>query len=408
MNETKTQIETSASDTSIGFDYQFYQFFYLLLDLRHGQAIGIEVKDDVHIDLADGSVVLMQTKHTLQTNISGDSKNLTERDVDLWKTLSNWSKIIIEQQDGKNFLKKATFILSTNKNTDTTPFIKKLTELKNAIITAKEFKEYVKQLKTDTKSEKIQKYMEKFLSLKSELFSLFYPRIKFESTDEDLIQSIKRRLLEKIPIPERIDDVYRALHSELRDTNYLNTKAGTRNVYTFEDYMRRFGKCYKVGISLKLPMRELSYVLPDNPEDQLFVRQLVDIGDLDEKEKELIIEYTTYMLQMLNNMKEWDRAGDFLSSDRERLNRTSSFIHQTQFKQVYRTIKQEIKKGKTINELDDEIKAGALNLLDEMRKQVLKFEDTDFTPELSHGHFYLLTEEGRIGWHLDWENRYKL
>jgi len=76
---------TSASDTSIGFDYQFYYYLYLILDLRHGDKIGIELKDDIHIEKSDNTLILIQTKHTIQTNSGGNTINLTERDNDLWK-----------------------------------------------------------------------------------------------------------------------------------------------------------------------------------------------------------------------------------------------------------------------------------------------------------------------------------
>jgi len=67
MNESNRHEITSAAKTEIGFDYQFYYYFYLILDLRHGEKIGIEVKDDIHIDCADGDSILIQVKHTLQT-----------------------------------------------------------------------------------------------------------------------------------------------------------------------------------------------------------------------------------------------------------------------------------------------------------------------------------------------------
>lgn len=111
---------TSADDKSIGFDYQFYYFFYALLDLRHGEKVGIEVKDDVHIDLANGTTILIHAKHTLQQTKDGSSINLTERDKDLWKTLSNWTKLILKQDNPENFTKNTRFQLITNKGMVTT------------------------------------------------------------------------------------------------------------------------------------------------------------------------------------------------------------------------------------------------------------------------------------------------
>jgi len=78
----------------IGFDYQFYYFIFLLLQLELGETIGYEVKDDIHIQKPDGKIVLMQAKHAVQTNADGKRANLTPLDEDMWKTLSIWSKAI--------------------------------------------------------------------------------------------------------------------------------------------------------------------------------------------------------------------------------------------------------------------------------------------------------------------------
>ncbi|WP_286897453.1 MULTISPECIES: hypothetical protein [Sphingobacterium] len=406
MSITKTQKDSSASDTSIGFDYQFYYFFFLLLDLRHGEKIGLEEKDDVHVELANGSIILIQTKHSLQLNASGDIINLTERDKDLWKTLFNWSKIIEEQTDPIAYLKQTTFLISTNKNGTNNPFILELLKAQNGEIKTKEFKEYLKSLSTNTSDLEIRSFIDRFRGLKSQIFNSFISKIGFELNQDDLISKIKRRLLEKIHISERIEDVYRNLHSELRDTNYFNVKKGEKNVISFEDFNIKFAKCFKVAISTKLPIRELPFILPDNPEHQHFIKQLIDIGDISESDKDEIIAYTTQMLQLLNNLKDWEENGDFLSSDREKLNKETILIQKNSFRATYRTIKKKIEQGFTISDLDDEIKTSALSLLDEMRKQILQFDETLFSMELSNGHFYLLTEEKGIGWHIDWKNRY--
>lgn len=406
MHTSKTQQATSAADTSIGFDYQFYHFFLLLLDLRHGEKIGIEEKDDVHVDLADGSQFLIQTKHTVQQNAAGESINLTERDKDLWKTLSNWSKVIAEQSDAKTFLLKTTFQLATNKQAIKNPFILKLIQLQNGDIKTKDFKNYLKELAKGTTDEGIKTYIETFKALPADQLALFAKMIGFELNHDDLISRIKKRLLEKIHIRERVEDVYRNLHSELRDTNYLNVKAGVRNIISFEGFNKKFGKCFRVAISTKLPIRDLPYILPDNPEHQLFVRQLIDIGDISAASKDAIIAYTTQMLQLLNNLKDWEDNGDFLDSDRRKFNRETAFIQQTAFNTSYRRIRAKVEGGTGPDELDDDIKDSALSLLDDMRRQILQFDETQLSLELSHGHFYLLTEEKEIGWHLDWQKRY--
>jgi hypothetical protein len=112
MAETKSILDQhTAGPIAIGFDYQFYYFMFLALELSNGQKIGFEVKDDVHIDKADGTTILYQAKHTVDK-----SQNLTTLDTDLWKTLSNWSAFIKADKTNTDFLNKYSFVLVTNKN----------------------------------------------------------------------------------------------------------------------------------------------------------------------------------------------------------------------------------------------------------------------------------------------------
>uniref|UniRef100_UPI0040471D4B hypothetical protein n=1 Tax=Flavobacterium sp. TaxID=239 RepID=UPI0040471D4B len=72
MDEFKINNEHTAGPQLIGFDYQFYYFMYLILDLNPGEKIGFEVLDDIHIELANGSIELLQTKHTIQKTTKGE------------------------------------------------------------------------------------------------------------------------------------------------------------------------------------------------------------------------------------------------------------------------------------------------------------------------------------------------
>ena len=116
MNDLETiQEKHTAGPIAIGFDYQFYLFMYLLLELTQGQEIGFEVKDDIHIDKADGTTVQFQAKHTVLKNAKGKFKNLTNLDNDLWKSLSNWTEFINSETEVLDYLLNNSFSLITNK-----------------------------------------------------------------------------------------------------------------------------------------------------------------------------------------------------------------------------------------------------------------------------------------------------
>src|SRR5690606_27666861 len=88
-------------------------------------SIGLEVKDDVHTNLSNNHQVLYQLKHTIKKNADGSIANLTTSYLDMWKTFSNWSKVISDKNDLRDtmqaqlsFVKKTSFVLASNKSSN--------------------------------------------------------------------------------------------------------------------------------------------------------------------------------------------------------------------------------------------------------------------------------------------------
>lgn len=399
--------DTSAADTSIGFDYQFYYFFYLILDLRLGETIGFEIKDDVHVEFSNGQMVLIQTKHTVQRNAYGQIINLTERDIDLWKTLSNWSGIVTAKTDKKEYLRKTKFQLITNKNNEGNNVLINLYKVQRDQMSIEDFQYFLKNLIQNTSDVKIKTYMKAFAKIPKTILHLFIQRIQFGINEDNLIERIKNRILEKIHIEEKVNDVYSELHSALRDHNYLTVKSGDTLSISFSDFNRKFKNCFKPGLSTKLPIREVAFTIPDDPSKQLFIQQLIDIGDLNASEKERMIELTTHLLKLFNNLKEWEETDGLLPRTKLKFNKDTMIIWTNSFRSIYREITEKLGAGTTLGDLEADIKAKALECLDEMRRQSLKIDDTELDIELSNGQFYLLTEERSIGWHFDWKKKYE-
>jgi len=230
--------------------------------------------------------------------------------------------------------------------------------------------------------------------------------INLNLDEDNLITHIKNRIVEKIYFTEKVDDVYNTLHSALRDKNYLDIKVGKKLITSFADFKLQFQNCFKVGLSSLLPKRDLPIMLPDNTKDQLFVRQLIDIGDIMPFDEEKIIEVTTHMLKFINNYKYWEVYDGLLPSQKQEFEKISKLIWKNSFERVYRKISKRFMEGVSIATLEDEIKEAALECLDEMKKQLLTLDETLLDVELSNGHFYFLTEEKSIGWHFGWKTLY--
>ncbi len=103
---------TAADKSAAGFTYQDFVYVYNLLQLEPEQELGIEVYDDLHKFTCEG-LTLIQVKHSI-----GEG-NLTDRDIDLWKTLYNWYMSIDEIPIAKDL----TLVIYTNKNLGTQEFI---------------------------------------------------------------------------------------------------------------------------------------------------------------------------------------------------------------------------------------------------------------------------------------------
>jgi hypothetical protein len=394
-----TQEQHTAGAQSLGFDYQFYYFVLLALELKQGQNIGFEVKEDIHIDKED-TTILFQAKHTIHEN-----HNLTTLDVDLWKTLSNWAGFI--KAGGKDFLNKHSFVLVTNKNERNNEFIDTLSSFKtNKDIDAVFSK--LKELEDKTTDTTIKKYIGNVVSLKKNTLIKFLQNTTIETNVDGIIKRIKSVILDQIRGEERlVQPIYEKLISNIQETKYLDIKEKNKFEISREEFDKKFRRCFYDAYKEKpLPKRNLPVLLPENLENQTFIQQLIDIEDLRRGSTD-IQKYTMVMLRALNHFSYWVEENFVLPSEMTDFESNSIWVWDIEFKSKYRQIEKQIENGKSITELEDEIKNLGVQLVDFLRKQDLTIQGfSTLDREFSNGHFYALSDELKIGWHYDWKNKY--
>lgn len=246
MSNTTHTDKTSADSITVAFDYQYYYFLFKLFSLDDGESVGLEVKDDVHTELSNNIQLLIQLKHSVQINASGDSINFTTLDNDLWHTLYNWCEIITDKKDGRNdkakqieFVERTYFILVSNKSyTKQNKFIEILNNYRAGFITHKQAKNEIHKI--DTKNEDIQKYKTKLLSLDDDVSNLFLKNIKFDLNNDNLIEKCKIALKSKM-IPEKnLDDLFKKLDSSIREENYISIKKNQKVIINFDEYNKKY------------------------------------------------------------------------------------------------------------------------------------------------------------------------
>lgn len=397
----------TAGGQSLGFDYQFLYFVYLLLDLKQGEKIGYEVKDDIHIEKPDGTIVLMQAKHTVQKNSTGEAINMTTLDGDLWKTLDIWTMYIDSISDSDLF--KYSFILVTNKNSsDNNELINGVVSYQKKEKSIQQVKAIISKLYKNTTDEKIQGYINIVLQISNDKLDKFLSRIEFQTNTDNLLEEIKTRLKERLfqKKADRIEVVMDSLIANLSKDKYIEIDNHGSFEVTFEDFCSKYERCFRLVFDERpLPIRKFSFCLPNNIEDKVFIQQLLDIGDVNSGSSE-IEEYATLWFQAFNNFQNWIENSFVLSTEIDDFEKNAIRVWKNEFKSKYRMVEQRLSAGETINDLDKEIKSLALELLDFIRKEKLSLANTDLGIEISNGYYYLLSDEPKIGWHYDWKNRY--
>ena len=274
MDEFKINNEHTAGPQLIGFDYQFYYFMYLILDLNSGEKIGFEVLDDIHIKLANGNIELLQTKHTIQKTSKGEIVNLTERDSDLWKTISNWILFLNNSEDKDEYLNKTIFKLVTNKSINNNTFFENIIKFQRNEIKIKAFSDYIKNLHSNTDSVDIKNQIGSLKKIDDKTKSKFLNQIQIISEPENIINLVKKRIHKLIVKEERVDDVYNSLLSNMQLDKFLTIIDRKKFEISFEDYSRRYGTCFDYAYEKTvLPKRELNLIFPKDLKSQTFIKQ---------------------------------------------------------------------------------------------------------------------------------------
>ena len=398
----KTHYEKTSADTKeIGFDYQYLCFISKLLEIKIGQKIAYEEKDDIHIESSDGKLILIQVKHSIQTNTNHEIINLTKLDLDLWKTLYNWAKIITDSnaerskvQKQLSFLQNTHFVLLTNKNLATNPVLLKIKALKDGNLELKEFKDYLDSLKKQTDSSTIVEYINTLSSLNKQVYECFINNILTEQTKTNIIERIKQQIREKMIKQSRIDDVFGSIYAKLKIDFFEKVHNGEKQVITYDEYLDIFTPIFENFKTTLLPYRYFKRLLPDNIAEQYFIQQLIEIGDISENDIVEMADYTESMLQMKMNLDKWYEDNELTIEDIENFH-----------KETFNIWKNNHKKHHTNSSNEDNMNAYAC--LSELREKLLKIQQTELQTSPSNGEFYYLSNEKRLGWKKYWQEKYK-
>tara|TARA_R100000750_G_C2345977_1_gene96308 strand:- start:2264 stop:3469 length:1206 start_codon:yes stop_codon:yes gene_type:complete len=391
--------QTSADTTEIGFQYQYYYFLYRLLNLRSGQSVGLEVKDDVHTDLDNETQILFQLKHTVQQNAAGDSIALTELDGDLWKTLHNWARIISDDTVGRDqhakqneFINKTEFHLVSNKSESSrNEFLRKLEAYKTAALCFEDLHAHMNVLHDKTKDKDIKSYIGEVLALDKNVLAAFLRKIHLELNLADLHALIKMAIREKMVESSKVDAVFARLDSNIRTDNYIRIKEGQKIELDFNSFYSRYRTIFSAS---REPLQLGRPFVPAFPEDifaQAFIKQLVAVKAMKIDDVERAFEYTTNKLKIARFLDDWLQSGELVADEIADFHKDAKAKWRNAFEYWCEDC------------LDHDAIDKAKQLLYDLRKIEFCIASNKLNTELSNGELYHLSDERLIGWHRDWK-----
>lgn len=401
MSNNKTHTEkTAAESKSIGFDYQYYFFLWKVLQLQVNESVGLEVKDDVHTDLGNTHRVLYQLKHTIKKTAKSSPANLTTSDLDMWKTFSNWSKVITDTNDARttiqaqlNFIEKTSFVLASNKSSNkSNEVVSIISRIQSGIKNENDVRTYFQSLEENTKNQDLKGYIKDVLSLDKRVLEQFLLNTFFHLDDDDILTKCKEAIKAKMIPQEKIEKAFNAIDSTIRTDNFLQVKEGIKIEITFDDLYKKYRRLFDLYRNGSLDVQEYKGALPDNLEDQIFIKQLQEIGFVQSGDFEYIVKLTTFKLKLLTNLNDWRFEGNITDSEIERFKSNALNLWETEFRIQH------------VGDIaEEEYNKKGLEVLRTVLKESLKLAEQDLDIDLSNGKFYSLSDEPVIGWRQDWE-----
>ncbi len=413
---SKEQSKRSAADIYAAFEYQWNYFVLTLLkENDDATTVSFELHDDADKQSGD-TITLYQIKHSVQKDASGQTINLSDRDSDLWKTLSNWMKFIDAEP---RMLDNARFILVTNKKVSNNKFVEALTayqndlnidKLKSSLETIKD-SEKKKSDKSEDKSQKkgvdVSKVISDLLNLSN--LESFCKKVSISKTEDILKEEIKKTMLNRFGLNEhRVSWVYDKLMTSLKDDAIARIENGQPVSYTGGVFAEKYQSILDIGRS-KIHFRS-DYSFEDfngNPNDLMFMKQLFEIGDTDENDIDRISELTVCWLRFNNNFQEHCDNNVLIQDDVDRLTNNVCSRWRTCHHSKHRRLVQDC--------TDDDLCDAGCNTVDEMRKEQFSLAGTNLGQSDSEGCIYYYSNSSThiipdlplIGWHRDWKRKYK-
>lgn len=416
ITPSKEQSKRSAADIFVAFEYQWDYFVLMLLKENDDDAtVSFELRDDVDTQTEEG-ITLYQIKHSVRKSSKGETINLSNRDTDLWKTISIWMKYIDDEPD---ILENTKFQLITNKAISKNKFVEAIEafhnthsveDLKSAIVTIKESERTEKsKIKSDNSVTNHLNVAQIITDLLNKTYlNEFCSRIYILKTSDVLEEDIKRIMSNRFGLNHnRIDWVYDQLMTKLRNDSIDNIKSGKSVTYNGAVFKERYQSIFDIG-RRKIYFKDCSINdFEGNFRELLFMKQLFSVYYVKENEVDRMSRLTLSWLRFNNNFHELCNDNILINEDVNNLTKDVLSAWDNCYNKKYRKI--------TEMSTDDELSEAGCCTIDDMREKLFSLAETPLGNQLSEGCIYYYSNSATeiipdlplIGWHRDWKNKFK-
>lgn len=395
----------TAVPSTLGYDYQFYYFVYRALKLQDDDTVlKFEKKDDVSEEGEEG-VTLYQLKHTVKTREHGEVVCISPRDNDLWKTLSIWIRYVEAhntEKEKQDYLNNTNFVLVTNKDGSKNKLLSAITQYKAdkdftpvKTILGDLYSKTSDKTK-DASGKEIDNPMKKKIGKVKDysLVDKFLEKVEVVDTFDDIIQKIKVEIERSSIRESRVESVFNSLIGQLHTDRYLKMKAGEDVVYTRKTFRDDTLACFERARTDRLVFRRDYDAFSGDPLALNFIKELIKIGYVKDKDNSKLSEYTYNWLCFNNNIHDLKADSEIADEDVDDLYADATTLWGNEH---------DYSKTQVDSSNEDSLNKWACVVVRNLREKNLNLAYTPMGYPLSNGCFYQLSETDQIGWRADWK-----
>ncbi|KEI92419.1 ABC-three component system protein [Clostridium botulinum] len=390
--------KTEAPGNAAGYIFQFERVLYWLSKGNSNTKVGVEIDDDIKIQLIDGKVKFEQDKHSIDKN-----KNIfNNRSVELWKTIYNW---IFNIRKDNIRIDMCTFLIVTNKVVNSNLLIKIIDSAK----TKEEVNKCIETMKqiVNEPSDSIKKYVE-YIFNNIKILKELIPKINLiDGSESSYGKGLRKKISDELHISTEMDSetIIKYLYGWIIEQALELWRNGEQVWYDVNAFNRVYNNIViklqnetYIGIAEKAIPINISEI--NRNKNKLFVKQLKLISD--EDDIDIIIDgiknFIRYKKQKIYLCKRGNvTEEDFINFRNELCN-----YWKPKFNKMKLNIRRESnKKEVNVSEIKQYYGCDLYYEMQEYKSFLGNYRIQEFY--LNRGGLHELSNELKIGWHIDYK-----